>query len=206
MKPLDILLTETRRIENDGLRQLFLNARTHNAWLDKPVPDSVLREIYDIVKFAPTSMNTQPMRLLFLRSAAAKQRLRPHLAPANVDKTMTAPVTAIVGHDLAFYEHLPMLFPHQPNAKGMFEGKLPLIEATAFRNGSLQGAYLIIAARALGLDCGPMSGFDNAGVDVEFFAGTQIKSNFLCNLGYGDHSKIFARTPRFDFASVCTLL
>jgi 3-hydroxypropanoate dehydrogenase len=146
------------------------------------------------------------MRLLFLRTSAAKERLRPHLAPGNIDKTMTAPVTAIVGHDLAFHEHLPKLFPHQPNAKGMFEGKLPLIETTAFRNGSLQGAYLIIAARALGLDCGPMSGFDNAGVDREFFAGTQVKSNFLCNVGYGDYSKVFARTPRFDFASVCTLL
>jgi 3-hydroxypropanoate dehydrogenase len=171
MKPLDTLPTEPRRIEDDDLRQLFLDGRTHNGWLDKAVPDTVLREIYDIVKFGPTSMNTQPMRLLFLRTAAAKQRLRPHLAPGNVDKTMTAPVTAIVGHDLAFHEHLPRLFPHQPSAKGMFEGKSPLIEMTAFRNGSLQGAYLIIAARALGLDCGPMSGFDNAGVDVEFFAG-----------------------------------
>jgi 3-hydroxypropanoate dehydrogenase len=206
MKPLDTLPTGSRRIEDDDLRQLFLDARTHNGWLDKPVPDTVLREIYDIAKFGPTSMNTQPMRLLFLRTAAAKQRLRPHLAPANVDKTMAAPVTAIVGHDLAFHEHLPRLFPHHPNAKGMFEGKLPLIEMTAFRNGSLQGAYLIIAARALGLDCGPMSGFDNAGVDAEFFADTQVKSNFLCNLGYGDHSKIFARSPRFDFVSVCTLL
>ena len=206
MKPLDKALTKPRRIEDAGLHQLFLDARTHNGWLDKPVPDSTLREIYDLVKFGPTSMNTQPMRLLFLRTCAAKERLRPHLAPANVDKSMTAPVTAIVGHDLAFYEHLPNLFPHQPNAKGMFEGKLPLIEMTAFRNGSLQGAYLIIAARALGLDCGPMSGFDNAGVDLEFFAGTQVKSNFLCNLGYGDNSKIFDRSPRFEFASVCTLL
>jgi 3-hydroxypropanoate dehydrogenase len=206
MKPLGTLLTEPRRIEDADLNQLFLDARTHNGWLDKPVPDTMLREIYNLAKFGPTSMNTQPMRLLFLRTAAAKERLRPHLAPGNVGKTMAAPVTAIVGHDLAFHEHLPTLFPHHPNAKGMFEGKLPLIEMTAFRNGSLQGAYLIIAARALGLDCGPMSGFDNAGVDAEFFAGTQVKSNFLCNLGYGDHSKIFARSPRFDFASVCILL
>jgi len=206
MKPLDTLLTGSRRIKESDLRQLFLDARTHNGWLDEPVPDSVLREIYDIAKFGPKSMNTQPMRLLFLRTAAAKERLRPHLAPANVDKTMAAPVTAIVGHDLAFHEHLPRLFPHHPDAKGVFEGKLPLIEMTAFRNGSLQGAYPIIAARSLGLDCGPMSGFDNAGVDDEFFAGSQVKPNFLCNLGYGDHSKIFVRLPRFDFASVCTLL
>ena len=206
MKPVDTFLTGSRRIKESDLRQLFLDARTHNGWLDKLVPDSVLREIYDIAKFGPTSMNTQPMRLLFLRTAAAKERLRPHLAPANVDKTMAAPVTAIVGHDLAFHEHLPRLFPHHPNAKGVFEGKLSLIEMTAFRNGSLQGTYLIIAARSLGLDCGPMSGFDNAGVDGEFFAGSQVKSNFLCNLGYGDHSKIFARSPRFDFASVSTLL
>jgi 3-hydroxypropanoate dehydrogenase len=206
MKPVDKLQTEPRRIGDDDLRQLFLDARTHNGWLDKPVSDAILRDIFDLAKFSPTSANTQPMRLLFLRTTVAKERLRSHFAPANVEKTMTAPVTAIVGYDLAFHEHLPKLFPHQPNAKGMFEGNLPLIEATAFRNGSLQGAYLIIAARALGLDCGPMSGFDNAGVDAEFFADTQVKSNFLCNLGYGDHSKIFGRLPRFDFASVCALL
>ena len=206
MTPADAFLNGSRRLPDVDLRQLFMDARTHNGWLDKPVPDGMLREIYDIVKFGPTSMNTQPMRLLFLRTAAAKQRLRPHLAPGNVDKTMAAPVTVVIGHDLAFHEHLPRLFPHHPNAKAVFEGKLSLIEMTAFRNGTLQGAYIIIAARALGLDCGPMSGFDNVGVDVEFFAGTQVKSNFLCNLGYGDYSKVFARTPRFDFASVCTLL
>jgi 3-hydroxypropanoate dehydrogenase len=206
MQSMDTVPSTPRRIDDSSLRQLFLNARTHNGWLDQPVPDGMLRELYDIVKFGPTSMNTQPMRLLFLRTAAARERLRPHLGPANVDKTMAAPVTAIVGHDLAFHEHLPVLFPHRPNAKAMFDGKPPLIEATAFRNGGLQGAYLIIAARALGLDCGPMSGFDNAGVDAEFFGGTQVKSNFLCNLGYGDHSKVFVRSPRFDFDSVCTLL
>src|SRR6476620_493170 len=145
------------------------------------------------------------MRLLFLRTAAAKERLRPHLAPANVDKTMAAPVTAIVGHDLAFHEHLPKLFPHHPNAKGMFEGKLPLIEMTAFRNGSLQGAYLIIAARALGLDCGPMSGFDNARVDAAFFPAGTIKSNFLCNLGYGDPATLRPRAPRLAFDAACRI-
>jgi len=202
----DTTLAERRRIEDGDLRQLFLDARTHNGWLDKPVPDAVLAEIYEIAKFGPTSMNTQPIRLTFLRTAAAKARLRPYLGPANVDKTMAAPVTAIVAHDLAFHEHLPKLFPHNPNAKGVLEGKPALIETTAIRNGSLQEAYFIIAARALGLDCGPMSGFDNAGVDAEFFAGTPVKSNFLCNLGCGDHAKVFARSPRLDFASVCTLL
>jgi 3-hydroxypropanoate dehydrogenase len=206
MKSLDTLVTDDRRIADDSLRQLFLDARTHNGWLDRPVPDALLRDIYNLVKLGPTSANTLPMRLVFLRTAAAKERLRPHLAPPNVDKTMTAPVTAIVAYDLTFYEHMPQLFPHRPDAKHMFEGNSPLIETTAFRNGSLQGAYLIIAARALGLDCGPMSGFDNAGVDSEFFANSQVKSNFLCNIGYGDHSKLFARLPRFDFASVCTLL
>ena len=206
MKPVDTMPAKPRRIEDGDLRRLFLDARTHNAWLDRPVPDAVLAEIYEIAKFGPTSMNTQPMRLTFLRTAVAKERLRPYLGPANVDKTMAAPVTAIVAHDLAFHEHLPKLFPHNPNAKGVFEGKPALIETTAFRNGSLQGAYLIIAARTVGLDCGPMSGFDNAGVDLEFFAGTQFRSNFLCNLGYGDHTKSFPRSPRHDFASVCTLL
>src|SRR6266436_7225951 len=155
MQSLDTVSSAPRHIDDSGLRQLFLDARTHNGWLDKPVPDDMLRELYDVVKFGPTSMNTQPMRLLFLRTAAAKERLRPHLAPANVDKSMTAPITVVVGYDLAFHEHLPKLFPHNPNAKSVFEGKLPLIETTAFRNGSLQGAYLSIAARALGLDRGP---------------------------------------------------
>jgi len=206
MTPADAILNGPRRLRDVDLRQLFMDARTHNGWLDKPVPDGMLGEIYDIVKFGPTSMNTQPMRLLFLRTAAAKERLKPHLAPGNVDKTMAAPVTVVIGHDLDFYEHLPTQFPHYPNAKAVFEGKLSLIEMTAFRNGTLQGAYVIIAARALGLDCGPMSGFHNAGVDAEFFAGTRVRSNFLCNLGYGDNSKTFDRSPRFDFASVCTLL
>src|SRR5258705_13064491 len=206
MKPVDTIPAKPRRIEDGDLRRLFLDARTHNAWLDRPVPDVVLAEIYEIAKFGPTSMNTQPIRLTFLRTAAAKARLRPYLGPANVDNTMAAPVTAIVAHDLAFHEHLPKLFTHNPNAKGVFEGKLALIETTAFRNGSLQGAYLIIAARALGLDCGPMSGFDNAGVNREFFADTRVKSNFLCNLGYGDHSKLFARSPRHEFSSVCRVL
>src|SRR5436190_5126534 len=186
MTPADAFLNGSRRMPDVDLRQLFMDARTHNGWLDKPVPDGMLREIYDIVKFGPTSMNTQPMRLLFLRTAAAKERIKPHLAPGNVDKTMAAPVTVVIGHDLAFHEHLPRLFPHHPNAQAVFEGKLSLIEMTAFRNGTLQGAYIIIAARALGLDCGPMSGFDNVGADVEFIEGSQEKSNFLCNLSYAD--------------------
>jgi len=156
MQTSDTALSASPRIDDSGLRQLFLDARTHNGWLDKPVPDNVLRDLYEIVKFGPTSMNTQPMRLLFLRTAAAKERLRPHLGPANVDKTMAAPV---ISYDLGFLEHLPTLFPHRPNAKAVFEGKQPLIEATAFRNSTLQGSYLIIAARALGLDCGHDVGF-----------------------------------------------
>jgi 3-hydroxypropanoate dehydrogenase len=206
MNAMDRMLTESRRIGGDALRQIFLDARTHNGWLDKPVSDDLLRDIYGLAKFGPTSANTSPMRLVFVRTTAAKERLRPHVAPGNLEKTMAAPVTAIVAYDLAFYKHMHELFPHNPNARGMFEGNAPLIEATAFRNGTLQGAYLIIAARALGLDRGPMSGFNNAGVDAEFFAGTKIKSNFLINLGHGDHSKIFGRLPRFDFGSVCTLL
>ena len=180
------------------LDQLFREARTHNAWLDKDVPDALLHELVDLMKLGPTSANCSPARLIFVKSRAAKERLEPLLSEGNRDKTMKAPVCAIIGYDLDFYLHLPNLFPHA-NAKSWFEGNDKKIAETAFRNGTLQGAYLIMAARALGLDCGPMSGFDNDGVDREFFAGTHTKSNFLCSLGYGDASVLFPRSPRFAF-------
>ena len=180
------------------LDQLFREARTHNAWLDKDVPDALLHELVDLMKLGPTSANCSPARLIFVKSRAAKERLEPLLSEGNRDKTMKAPVCAIIGYDLDFYLHLPKLFPHA-NAKSWFEGNDKKIAETAFRNGTLQGAYLIMAARALGLDCGPMSGFDNDGVDREFFAGTHTKSNFLCSLGYGDASVLFPRSPRFAF-------
>lgn len=196
----------TERVDQACLDQIFLNARTHNAWLDRDVPESVLRELVDIMKIGPTSANCSPARILFVRSDEAKQRLKPHLAGNNADKTMAAPVCAIIGYDLEFYEHLPKLFPHEPDAINWFKGKPKAIQANAFRNGSLQGAYFIIAARALGLDAGPMSGFSNSGVDEEFFAGTSVKSNFLCNLGYGDESVLFPRSPRFDFEQMAEII
>ena len=164
------------------LDQLFRAARTHNTWQDRDVPDELLHRIVDLLKLGPTSANCSPARFVFVKSPEAKQRLKPHLSEGNRDKTMKAPVCAIIGYDLDFYHHLPKLFPHA-DAKSWFEGNAAKIAETAFRNGTLQGAYLIMAARALGLDCGPMSGFDNQGVDREFFAGTNVKSNFLCNLG-----------------------
>jgi 3-hydroxypropanoate dehydrogenase len=190
------------QLNDKALDQLFREARTHNGWLDKPVGDDVLHQLYDLVKMGPTSANCLPMRLVFVRTQAAKERLRPHLAPANVEKTMAAPVTVIVAHDLEFYERLPELFPHA-DARSWFVGNDELIRTTAFRNGTLQGGYLILAARSLGLDCGPMSGFDNAKVDALFFPGGKVKSNFLVNLGYGDPAKLFPRSPRPTFESVC---
>ncbi len=193
-------------IAKDCLDQIFLQARTHNKWQDKPVSDEALRQLVDIMKMGPTSANQSPARVVFLRSQEAKRRLEPHLSEGNRVKTMSAPVTAIIGYDVKFYEHLPKLFPHT-DAKSWFEGKPAAhIETTAFRNGTLQGAYFIVAARALGLDTGPMSGFDNAGVDREFFAGTSVKSNFLCSLGYGDPSGIFPRSPRFSFEEMATII
>jgi 3-hydroxypropanoate dehydrogenase len=190
----------------EALDQLFRNARTHNAWLDKPVTDGTLRELYDLVKWGPTSANSSPARFVFIRSAAAKERLRPMLAPGNVEKTMAAPVTVIVAYDLQFYEKLPELFPHKPSMRALFAENPSLAEETARRNSSLQGAYLIVGARALGLDCGPMSGFDNAKLDEEFFPASQVKSNFLCNLGYGDPTELSPRSPRLKFDEACTLL
>lgn len=186
------------------LDQLFRNARTHNSLIGE-VPDALLHELVDLLKLGPTSANCSPARLLFVKSREAKERLKPHLSEGNRDKTMKAPVCTIIGYDLDFYLYLPNLFPHT-NARSWFEGDEPKIFDTAFRNGTLQGAYLIMAARALGLDTGPMSGFDNAGVDREFFAGTNIKSNFLCNLGHGDGEKLFARSPRFSFDEMAKII
>jgi len=194
------------QLNDEGLRLLFLDARTHNGWTDAKVSDDDLRRIFDVMKMAPTSANTSPARFLFLRTPAAKERLKPALLSGNVDKTMSAPAVAIVGYDLKFYEHLPKLFPHNLTARTWFEGNAKLVETTAFRNGSLQGAYFIIAARALGFDCGAMSGFDNAKVDAEFFPDGTVKSNFLINIGHGDPSQIFERSPRWQFDEVCKLL
>ena len=188
-----------------GLDLLFRDARSHKAWLDRPVPDDLLRRVYDLARLGPTSANCCPMRVLFLTSRAAKERLRPALSPNNVDKTMQAPVTAIIAHDLEFHEKLPRLFPGA-DMRANFVGKPELIAATAFRNGTLQGAYLMLAARALGLDCGGMSGFDNAKVDAEFFPDGRVRSNFLCNLGYGDPGKLPPRGPRLPFDEVCRII
>jgi len=193
------------RLDPAAMKQLFLEARTHNKWQAKDVPDSLLKELVDTMKMAPTSANCSPARIVFVKSKEARERLRPLLAPGNVDKTMAAPVTAIIGHDMRFYDQLPKLFPHT-DAKSWFVGKDEHIGLTAFRNGSLQGAYLIMAARALGLDTGAMSGFDNAKVDAEFFKDTTVKSNFLCNLGYGDASGVMARSPRFTFDEMAKII
>jgi 3-hydroxypropanoate dehydrogenase len=193
-------------MSNDGQDLIFRKARTHNAWLDKPVEDALLRQVYDLAKMGPTSANMSPMRIVFVKSLAAKQRLKPALDAGNVDKTMAAPVTAVIGMDIRFYEKLPKLFPHA-DARAWFKD-LPenVLEYIALRNSSLQGGYFMLAARALGLDCGPMSGFDNAKVDEAFFAGTTVKSNFLCNLGHGDASKLFPRSPRLDFEEACKVV
>jgi len=203
-----------------ALDQLFRAARSYYAWLDTPVSDEMLRRLYDLMKWGPTSANLSPVRLLFLRSEEGKRRLVPALAPKNVDKVMGAPVTAIVAYDLKFYEKQPKLLPYNPRMREMFGASPELVETTARRNSSLQGAYMMLAARALGLDCGPISGFDNAKVDNEFFgAGTpcdgcdeeflpegRIKSNFLCNLGYGDPGSLHERLPRLDFTEACMIL
>ncbi len=196
----------TGAVSKDCLNQIFLEARSQNKWQDKPVSSETLRQIVDLMKMGPTSANQSPARILFLSTQEAKKRLEPHLSEGNRAKTMSAPVCAIIGYDMKFYEHLPKLFPHA-DAKSWFEGKPQThIETNAFRNGTLQGAYFIIAARALGLGTGPMSGFDNAGVDREFFSGTSVKSNFLCSLGYGDPSGLFARSPRFSFEEIAQIL
>lgn len=187
------------------LDQLFRSARTHNGWQNKPVADSLLAELHDLMKWGPTSANCWPLRIVFVTSPAAKSRLLPLLLEGNRAKSESAPVTALLGMDLDFPDSLPTLFPHT-DAKSWFIGNTALIESTAFRNSSLQGAYFMLAARALGLDCGPMSGFDAAAVDAEFFAGTRIKTNFMCNLGYGDAAALFPRSPRPDFDEVCKIV
>jgi len=209
------------RLSDRDFDVLFREARTHSAWLARPVEDSLLHQLYDLMKWGPTSANCCPARIVFLRTPEAKERLRPALQAGNVDKTMQAPVTAIIAYDSKFYEQLPRLFPAMPAMKDMFAKSPELAASTAMRNGSLQGAYFMIAARSLGLDCGPMSGFDNAKVDQEFFptpapggaatlgtflAGGPVKSNFLCNLGYGDAAKLRPRGPRLAFDEACRLL
>ncbi len=185
---------------------IFQEARTHNDWLDKDISNDILMEIYDLMKWGPTSANCSPTRIIFVKSKASKDRLLPFVIESNLEKTKSAPVTAIIGYDINFHDHLPKLFPHNPDAQNWFNHSIDIAEETAFRNGSMQGAYFIIAARALGLDCGPMSGFDKEGVDNEFFRDTNIKSNFLCNLGYGDKTKLFERSPRFKFNEICEII
>jgi 3-hydroxypropanoate dehydrogenase len=192
-------------LDNTALDQLFRTARSQNAWQDKPVPDSLLVELHDLMKWGPTSANCWPLRVVYVKSPVAKARLIPLMMEGNRAKVQAAPVTAILGMDLAFHEQLPKLFPHT-DARSWFVGNQPLIEATAFRNSSLQGAYFMLAARALGLDCGPMSGFDADQVNTEFFADTTVKANFTCSLGYGDPAGIFPRSPRPAFADVCTIV
>ena len=212
---------QSHTVGAEALDILFREARSHNQWLDKPVPDELLLEVYELMKWGPTSANLCPARILFLRTPEAKQRLLPLVSPGNVEKTKNAPVTAIIGYDLEFYKNAPKLFPARPEMAANFAKFAPAtIEAHAFRNSTLQGAYFILAARSVGLDCGPMSGFDNAKVDAEFFAPgrlpagpggdtsgwNNVKSNFLCNLGYGDSPKLFPRNPRLAFDEACKLL
>ena len=190
---------------NITTEQLFDDARTHNGFTAEPVSQAELRRLYELMKWAPTSANSSPARIAFVVSAGAKEKLLDCVSPGNVAKTRSAPVTAIIGMDLAFPDTLPQLFPHA-DARSWFAGKQAHIETTAFRNGSLQGGYFILAARALGLDCGPMSGFDHAKVDAAFWAGTEVRTNFLCNLGHGDPRKLFARSPRLSFEQACRIV
>lgn len=194
------------KIDQNALDTLFAKGRTQNTWLNETVSDDTLKALYDNMKWGPTSMNCQPARILFLRTDAAKERLKPALMPGNVDKTLAAPVVAVIGFDLEFPEHLPRMFAHNKDAKKLYEDKPAFVEATAFRNSSLQGAYFIMTARALGLGTAPMSGFNNAAVDQEFWPEGKIKSNFICALGYADESKAFPRGDRFAFDEVCALL
>lgn len=192
-------------LTDQGFDLLFRSARTANGWLDKPVSDELLQKIHDDMKWGPTSANSCPLRIIFLKTPEAKGRLKPFLLPSNVDKVMTSPVTAILAYDTQFYDHLPKLFPHA-DARSWFAGNPAMIEETGFRNSSLQAGYFILAARAHGLDCGPMSGFDRAKTDTEFFPDGRFKSNFICALGHGDPAKLFPRSPRFTFTETCKIL
>jgi len=195
----------SQSLEQSALSQLFIDARTHNSWQDKPVTDEQIKDLYELLKFAPTSVNCNPARFLFIKSPQAKERLLACVTPGNLEKTRAAPVTAIIGMDLDFYEQLPKLFPHV-DAKSWFVGKDAYIESTAFRNSALQGAYLTMAVRALGLDCGAMSGFDAEKVNAEFFPDGRVKVNFLLNIGYGNSASLMPRQPRPSFAEVCRIL
>jgi len=194
-------------LDDRALDQLFRTARTHNAWTDRPVTDAELRQVYDLMKWGPTSANCSPARIVFVRSHEAKEKLRPALSAGNLAKTMAAPVTAILAYDPQFYDLLPRLFPHNLEARSWFAGeeKAAATAVAAFRNGTLQGGYFLLAARAVGLDCGPMSGFDNAKVDAAFFPDGRFKSNFLCNLGHGDPAGLFPRSPRLSFDEACRI-
>ena len=193
-------------VSDEALDIIFRDAHTQNKWTDKPVSNALLMAIYDLMRWGPTSANASPARFYFLTTTEAKQRLKPYLSPGNQEKTMAAPAVAIVGMDMDFPEHFPRLFPNNPKMKDGFAGNEPLKQSFALRNSSLQGAYFIVAARALGLDCGPMSGFNNDGVDKEFFAGTNIKSNFICAIGHGDPAGVFPRNPRLTFDEACKIL
>nr|WP_105532027.1 malonic semialdehyde reductase [Solimicrobium silvestre] len=192
-------------LDKAALATLFTEARTHNVWLNKPVSDELCQQIYDLAKWGATSANCSPARIVFVKSAAEKEKLVACLSPGNQEKTKAAPVTAIIAMDMEFYEKLPQLFPHA-DARSWFVGNQPNIDATAFRNGTLQGGYLMLAARALGLDCGPMSGFDADKVNAAFFAGSSLKVNFICNFGYGDAAQLFPRSPRLTFEEACRIV
>lgn len=194
------------KLEETAIDLLFREARTHRDWQSRPVPAATLRELYDLTRYGPTSANCCPLRLVFVTTPAAKDRLRPHLDEGNVESTDAAPVTAILAFDTLFYDHMDKLSPHKPSVREWWVGEEKTGNETAFRNSSLQGGYFIMAARSLGLDCGPMSGFDKAGVDAEFFPDRPFKSNFLCNLGFGTGKKLHPRAPRFEFDEVCEIL
>ena len=199
-------MSQRQIIDDRAMDQLFREARTHSHWKPGEINDVTLKALFDLLKMAPTSANSSPARFVFVKSKEAKEKLNPHMDEGNAAKTMAAPVTAIIAMDMKFYEHMGKLFPHAPDARGWFEGKPEAIKSTAFRNSSLQGAYLIMAARSLGLDCGPMSGFNAQGVKDAFFPGEDVEVNFLCNLGYGDDSKLFPRSPRFGFDEACKIV